>query len=395
MSSPLDGQGTRHKALYYPMSDENAAELRDTDAEFRRLKAGFLWIASNRRRRGLSRSDSSRSPSPVRRQPQRSSANLLKFKIATFYSTDVELWFNQNETQFDLHQITDDDERYRLTCAALSGEVPSDVREVLLQPFLTHKYENLKAILIERRGLTTPGKVNKVISGEKLGSDIPSRFLRRLQKTAGFGTKAVVGKAVIRQAFMPPSVHAHLATQPDSASLENLAMLADHAVAAEKDVDEAKPGVAEINVSESGKLVGLLEDLSRRLKKLETATAKTTKKKTYGRSQADENRAVKTQIAPNVQAKPFIPNNQAVTRQDVSNNNKRTPQNNVAQPTDTVTAQVCYYHQTFGEKARLCSEPCSYYKTIGRREVANIASYPSQLLYVTDKHNKCNYLIDT
>ena len=167
----------------------------------------------------------------------------------------------------------------------------------------------MKAILIERRGLTTAGSVNKVISGEKLGSDIPSRFLRRLQKTAGFGTKAVVGKVVIRQAFirqMPPSVRAHLATQPDSASLVNLAMLADRAVGAEKDVDEAKQGVAEINVSESGKLVGLLEDLSRWLKKLETATDKAKKKKTYGHSQPNENRAAKTHFVPNVQAKPFI-----------------------------------------------------------------------------------------
>ena len=125
----------------------------------------------------------------------------------------MELWFNQIETQFDLHQITDDDERYRLTRAALSGEVASDVRDVLLQPFLTNKYENLKGILIERRGLSTPERVNKVISGEKLGSDIPSRFLRRLQKTAGFGTKAVIGKSVIRQAFirqMPTSLRANL-----------------------------------------------------------------------------------------------------------------------------------------------------------------------------------------
>ena len=104
----------------------------------------------------------------------------------------------------------------------------------------------------------------------------------------------MVGKAVIRQAFirqMPPSVRAHLVIQPDCASLESLVMLADRAVAAEKDVDEAKPGVAEINVSESGKLVGLLEDLSRRHTKLERATAKATQKKTYGRSQATENRA--------------------------------------------------------------------------------------------------------
>ena len=225
----------------------------------------------------------------------------------------------------------------------------------------------MKAILIERRGLTTPESVNKVISGGKLGSDIQSRFLRRLKKT-GFGTKVVVSKAVIRQAFirqMPPSVRAHLATQPDSASLENLAMLADRAVAAEKDVDEAKPGDAEINVSESGKLVGLLEDLSRRHKKLETAKA--TQKKTYGRSQASENRTAKTQFVPNVRAKPFIPNNQAVTRQDVSNNNKKDsrpnappPQNNVAQPIDTADAPVCFYHQTFGDRARTCREPCVF-----------------------------------
>ena len=144
---------------------------------------------------------------------------------------------------------------------------------MLLQPFRSHKYESLKAILIERRGLTTPERVNKVISGGRIGTDIPSRFLRRLQKTAGFGTKAVVGKAVIRQAFirqMPASISAHLATQPDSATLESLAVSADRALAAEEDVEESKPEVAEIKVEETTKLVGLLEDLSRRIKKLET-----------------------------------------------------------------------------------------------------------------------------
>ena len=70
-------------------------------------------------------------------------------------------------------------------------------------------------------------------------------------------------------------------------------------------------------------------------------------------------------------------------------------QNNAVQPIDTVNAQVCYYHQIFGEKARLCSEPGSYYKTIGQREVANIASYKAKFLYVDDKHNKCKDLIDT
>ena len=209
------------------------------------------------RRRELSRSESSRSPSPIRRRSSRRSKNLPKFKIAPFYANDVELiWFNQLETQFDLHDITDDDERYRLTCAALSREVASDVRDILLQPFLSHKYISLKGVLIERRGLTTPERVNKVISGEKLGTNIPSRFLRRLQKTAGFGTTAVVGKVVIRQAFirhMPASIQAHLATTPNSTSLESLAALTDRAIASENDVKDNSVGVAEVRVNDSEK----------------------------------------------------------------------------------------------------------------------------------------------
>ena len=220
-SPKVDLKSARDKDSLFHMSDANVSKLaaRENDKEFRRVKEDFLRVARQHRRRELSRSESSRKPSPIRRRSSRRSKNLPKFKIAPFYANDVELWFNQLETQFALYHITYDDERYRLTCAALSGEVASDVRDILLQPFLSHKYISLKGVLIERRGLTTPERVNKVISGEKLG--ISSRFLRRLQKTAGIGTTAVVSKAVIRQAFirqMSASIRAHLATTPDSTS---------------------------------------------------------------------------------------------------------------------------------------------------------------------------------
>ena len=303
-----------------------------------------------------------------------------KFKIATFYATDVELWFNQIETQFALHQIHDDDERYSLTCAALSGEVASDVRDVLLQPFRSHKYESLKAILIERRGLTTPERVNKVISGEMMGTDIPSRFLRRLQKTAGFGTKAVVGKAVIRQAFirqMPASIRAHLATQPDSAILESLVVLANRALASEADVEESKPGVAEIKVDETTKLVGLLEDLSKRLKKLETATT-SEKKRNKGRERVNNYYTPTPTFAPNVQASGFVHNQPGnynnvqqrarpfVPPPNVQQNAHlfvpppNVQRNNAAKAIDTANAPVFYFHQTFGDKARTCRSPCAF-----------------------------------
>ena len=222
------------------------------------------------------------------------------------------------------------------------------MRDVLLQPFRSHKYESLKTILIERRGLTTPERVNKVISRERMGSDIPSRFLRRLQKTAGFGTKAVVGKAVIRQAFirqMPASIRAHLATQPDSATLESLAMLDEADV--EADVEESKPGVAEIKVDETTKLVGLLEDLSKRLKKLETVTA-AEKKRNQRRGRVNNHYTPRPTFIPNVQATEFVPNKLGNYNNVQQNARPFVPppnvqQNNAAKVIDTANAPVCYF----------------------------------------------------
>ena len=428
MSTPLEGSGARPKDDYRQDSEDNEVRFREADEEYQRLKA-----ARAKRMTSHSRSDSSRSSSPLGRQSQRRATNLPKFRIATFYASDVELWFNQIETQFALHQINDDDERYSLTCAALSGEVASDVRDVLLQPFRSNKYESLKAILIERRGLTTPERVNKVISGERIGNDIPSRFLRRLQKTVGFGTKAVVGKAVIRQAFirqMPASIRAHLATQPDSATLESLAVLADRALAAEEDVEESKPGVAEIKVEETTKLVGLLEDLSRRIKKLETVTT-SERERNKGRGRAN-NYAHAPAFAPNVQASGFVSNQPSQYRNEKDNARPFAPltnlhplarpfvpppnpqRNDAANTLDSANAPVCYFHQTFDDKARTCRSPCAFsLKLLSQSKVATLASggitetrhdsadasspklSHSKLLYVADKRHKCRYLIDT
>ena len=224
-----------------------------------------------------------------------------------------------------------------------------------------------------------------------MGSDIPSRFLRRLQKTAGLGTQAVVGKTVIRQAFirqLPTSIRAHLATQPDSATLESLAMLADRALASETDVEESKPGLAEIKVDETTKLVGLLEDLSKRLKKLETATA-AEKKRNSGRGHANDNYAPRPPFIPKAQATELVPNKQSSFNNAKQNIRPYVPpqnaqQNNAANRIDTANAPVCYFHQTFGDKARTCRNPCAFFKL-----------FHSKLLYVADKNNKCKYLIDT
>ena len=137
-------------------------------------------------------------------------------------------------------------------------------------------------------------------------------------------------------------------------------MSADWALASENDVDGSKPRVAEIKVSETGKLVGLLEGLSRRLKKLETATSTMAaeKRRNTGRARTNNNRAPKAQYVPNVQAQPFIPNRHVFlnNHNEVSRPNLPPPnasQNYATTPTDTANTPVCYYHQT-------CRDPCAF-----------------------------------
>ena len=60
-------------------------------------------------------------------------------------------------------------------------------------------------------------------------------------------------KLHIRQAFIrqkPAYIRAHLATTPDSTSLESPAILAEKALASETDVKDSSVGVAEARVNE-------------------------------------------------------------------------------------------------------------------------------------------------
>ena len=154
-------------------------------------------------------------------------------------------------------------------------------------------------------------------------------------------------------------------------------MLADRALASEADVEESKPGIAEIKVDETTKLVGLLEDLSKRLKKLETATT-SEKKSNKGRGRVNNNYTTTPTFAPNVQASGFVhnqPGNYSNVQQNacpfvpppnVQQNARpfvpppNVQRNNAAKAIDTANAPVCYFHQTFGDKARTSRSPCAF-----------------------------------
>ena len=66
MSTPLEGAGARRKDNHYQDSEDNEVRFREADEEYQRLKADFAQISRARRMSPHSRSDSSKSPSPLR-----------------------------------------------------------------------------------------------------------------------------------------------------------------------------------------------------------------------------------------------------------------------------------------------------------------------------------------
>ena len=124
-----------------------------------------------------------------------------------------------------------------------------------------------------------------------MGSDIPSRFLRIRQ--ASKLRQLLERRSYAKHSFGKCQLQFELIWPHNQ-----IAMLADRALASETDVEERKTGVAEIKVDETTKLVGLLEDLSKRLKKLETTTA-ADKKRNQTRGRANNHYAPRPTFIPN------------------------------------------------------------------------------------------------
>ena len=70
--TPPQHNCARQKDSHHPLSDDNTSVLKETEPEYKKVKANFLRIARNHRGQSeLLRSESSRSPSPVYHQSSR------------------------------------------------------------------------------------------------------------------------------------------------------------------------------------------------------------------------------------------------------------------------------------------------------------------------------------
>jgi hypothetical protein len=223
-------------------------------------------------------------------------------KLPVFWTTDPELWFVQIEAQFTARNITSDLAKYSHLVSALSAEIAFNVRDVLMDPPPTNKYQLLKTTIITQTADEV--QIRELITTEQMEDKKPAQFLKRLKQLRG-KNKTAVPDELLRHIFLQRLPHtAQVAlTIAEKTDLDQMAIVADKVMA----ISPTTLAAAEAASSESN-IRQELEELKRRVAR-----------EVEGRRTSQRQKKAK----------------------------------------DT-EKEVCSYHQRFGASATKCREPCSY-----------------------------------
>lgn len=247
-----------------------------------------------------------------------------------FWPEEPALWFAQMEGQFILANITVDTTKFYQIVAHLDHRYAAEVKDIITNPPATNKYEKLKTELIKRLSASQERKVKQLLMHEELGDRKPSQFLRHLRDLAGPTVPSEFLKT-LWSSRLPNNIQTVVASQSDL-SLDKLADLADkvHEIA-----PMSPPQVASAAGGSSLPTRDPLFDemakqicaLTKQVAKLTTEVHSRSRRPQRSRSQSGS-RNHRSRSRPRPQPPPDHPH--------------------------------CWYHFTFGTRAKRCLSPCSW-----------------------------------
>lgn len=243
-------------------------------------------------------------------------------RVPPFWAEEPEIWFAQVEGQFAMSGISSDATKFNYVIAHLDNQHSREVKDIIVNPPATQKYEKLKTELTKRLSASNEKKIKQLLMHEELGDRKPTQFLRHLKGLAGAEVPDDFLKT-IWTSRLPHGVQAVLAGQPITTSVEDLADLADRV----NDLASPSPKVASVsNVPAS-----LLSDLTKEIAELRKQFQNLSSNRN-SRSQSRSSRGRS--------------NNSSRQRQRSQSNYRKFP--------------LCWYHGKFGEKASRCILPCDF-----------------------------------
>ncbi|XP_049886819.1 uncharacterized protein LOC126381365 [Pectinophora gossypiella] len=253
------------------------------------------------------------------------SVNAVKVRVPPFWPEEPEIWFAQIENQFSLANITKDETKFNIVSGDLSQEYARLMKDFYTNPPKENKYSLFKAALIKRLTDSREKKTLQLLQNEDLGDRKPTQFLRHLQSLAGPDMPDEFIRTVWTSR-LPTHVQTIVASQPNS-SLEAVADLADRVV----DIVQAQPVVASTSMPTRSPGTALEERVAQLTRQVE-ALMKKGQAQYFNSSRRGRSRS------------------RSSRSRSRSNSRGQRPEGH----------PHCWYHYTFGSKARKCTPPCSF-----------------------------------
>lgn len=245
-----------------------------------------------------------------------------------FWRENPALWFKQLESQFFTNGITVSETKFHIAVSALDTAIISQVSDIVMNPPLHEKYEQLKRSLQERFADSEEQRFRKLLGNLALGDKKPSHLWREMRELAG----ANYNEQMLRSLWMqrlPTQSQAILSAEVGA--IERLLTLADriHNIFGASEVNALtnqapQPSSFSQNSSlRQGEFVELRDQIDQLTKQVASLTANKHHHRNRNRSRS-------------------------ATRSSRS----KTPQ--------TSTHKYCWYHHRFGNDATKCVSPCEF-----------------------------------
>lgn len=246
-------------------------------------------------------------------------------RTPTFNQDDPTLWFAQLEGQFILSNMTSDSTKFYFVLSQLEPQHTAEVRDLIVSPPVTGKYDKLKSELIKRLSASQERKTKQLIMHEELGDRKPSQFLRHLQHLAG----PQVPDDFIRTIWssrLPSNLQTIVASQANM-KLEDLAELADriYDIVPIGQVACTSTLLPTSNENQSSTVEQLTKTVAELSRKLDVMSIKI--------------RGNRRSHSRNFRKKQY--------------HRSRSRSRPIKQP-------YCWYHYRFGDQASKCTQPCTY-----------------------------------
>lgn len=265
------------------------------------------------------------------------SVDRVSVKLPPFWADDPEVWFSQIEAQFETSAVKSDATKFNMVIQHLDQNYAKEVRDIILKPPPSGKYDKLKAELIKRLTISRDQGIQQALYLEELGDRKPSQFLRALRLLAGTGVQDEFLFSIWSRR-LPTHVNAILAAQK-SLSLDEAADMADKICEV---MSMNTQQVASTSRSNGSNLTS--NNLDDMLQKMEE------------RILARVQDGVEHQLAQLGIDRQRQPRGRSPQR----GNNFRQRSRSRRQFSQSRNPGICWYHDTFGGKARKCIEPCNF-----------------------------------